>query len=223
MPELRERYAPDLMIANTENLTQGKGPVPSHLDELEALGFDVFTAGNHTFAHIAELRPYIDRPDSPQIRALNYFEHPSYPVPGSGYRIIEKNGSKALVVSLLGSTFMGDDVDNAFLAMDRLLASLEARGEKFDAVVVDYHRETTSEMALMGEYLRGRASLLYGTHTHVQTNDERILGGHTGFITDIGATCALDSAIGATYGSFMPSALTGVRFFSSKQEPDLGR
>jgi 2',3'-cyclic-nucleotide 2'-phosphodiesterase len=144
-------------------------------------------------------------------------------VPGAGYRIVEKSAGRALIVNLLGSTFMGEDVDNAFIRIDRLLADMDARSERFDAIVVDYHRETTSELALMGEYLRGRVSLLYGTHTHVQTNDERILGGHTGVITDIGATGALDSAIGATYASFMPSALTGVRFFGAKQEVDLGR
>ncbi len=171
---------------------------------------------------MTELRPYIDRSDSPQIRALNYFEHPNYPVPGRGYRIVQTGKGRALVISLLGATFMGDDVDNAFIAIDRLLSRLELEGEKFEAIVVDYHRETTSEIALMTEYLRGRVSLIYGTHTHVQTNDERIIGGYTGTITDIGATGSLDSAIGATYGSFMPSALTGVRFFGSKMEPDLG-
>ncbi len=81
LPALRERYAPDFCIANTENLTQGRGPTADHLILLEELGFDIFTGGNHLFSHIDKLQAYLDRPDSPQIRPYNYFSHPDYPVP----------------------------------------------------------------------------------------------------------------------------------------------
>lgn len=97
---------------------------------------------------------------------------------------------RLLVVNLMSSTFMRDSLDNPFLVIDRILSS----GISYDGIIVDFHRETTAELANMTNYLDGRVSVVYGTHTHVQTNDERIFPKGTGMITDVGMT-------GALYGS----------------------
>ena len=125
-------------------------------------------------------------------------------------------------MSLLSSIFTGELVDNPFLAVDTLLTDMDAAGEKFDAIVVDFHREATAEMACMGYFLDGRASLVYGTHTHVQTADERILSGGTGYQTDIGMTGTLDSSVGHNFSAHMPHYLSGVRAFCERAEPETG-
>ncbi|MFB0965697.1 MAG: YmdB family metallophosphoesterase, partial [Patescibacteria group bacterium] len=108
-------------------------------------------------------------------------------------------------------------VYNPFLKADEILASYA--GEKFDAVLVDFHRETTAEIYCMAEYLSGRATFVYGTHTHVQTNDEHILESGTGMIADVGMTGPLHSAIGQAFEGRLPGMVTGISMFSKKPEP----
>jgi len=207
--ELYTKYRPDVLIANTENLTSGRGAAIKHLDELESLGFDVFTGGNHIFKGPDDMTEYFDYPDCKQVRPLNFFDSHFYKVPGQGYKIIEKKGQKILIVNLISATFTGISVYNPYLAIDELLEKFKADGVVFDAIFVDFHREATSELYLMAHFLDGRVSFVTGTHTHIQTNDEHILPNGTGMICDAGMCGGLYGSIGETFESRLPSALTG--------------
>lgn len=169
------------------------------------------------FAHIKELSDELANPESIQIRPANYYEVPGYPIPGRGTRVIEKGGKRVLVINLMSSTFLKDEMYNPFLKADEILAS--HANEAFDAVLVDFHRETTSEIYCLAEYLSGRVTFVYGTHTHVQTNDEHVLESGTGMITDVGMTGPLHSAIGQAFEGRIPRMLTGMGLFSKKPEP----
>ena len=171
----------------------------------------MLTGGNHLFAQLKELAPYISRSDSIQIRPANYYEAPGFFVPGVGYKIFEKNGFRLLVMNLMSDVFMVEKMYNPFLRANEILESLQH--EQFDGAILDFHRETTAESYMMAMYLDGRISLMYGTHTHVQTNDEHILPKGTGMICDIGMTGALDSSIGQTYESRIGRFLNGHGIF----------
>ncbi len=108
---------------------------------------------------------------------------------------------------------------NPFLKIQEILDQYSK--ETFDGIIVDFHRETTSEIYCMSEYLSGKASLIYGTHTHVQTNDEHILSSGTAMITDVGMTGAFHSAIGQEFSTRLTTFLTGVNFLSGKPEQSL--
>lgn len=216
---LRAKYSPDFMIANSENITGGKGPIEKHVLTMKELGFDVLTGGNHTFSNLKDSGDIFSDPASIQIRPANYLEHPEYPVPGKGWKAVEKNGQRLLVVNVMSSVFMHDSLDNPFQSIERILAGFT---EKFDAVVVDFHRETTAELVNMAHFLDGRVSVVYGTHTHVQTNDERIFPNGTAMITDLGMTGPLWSSLGQTFESRLPQFLTGTRLFGQKVEQVVG-
>ena len=182
LPEIREQYNLDLVIANAENIAGGIGVTPGTAGELLDAGVDVLTSGNHVWAH-KDIIPYLDS-EMPILRPLNY--PPG--VPGRGYTV----SNKAMVVSLIGRTFI-NSFDCPFRAMDQLLAGPE---KKPPVVIVDFHAEATSEKVAMGRYLDGRVSAVLGTHTHVGTIDTRILPQGTAYVTDIGMTGPVDSIIG---------------------------
>jgi metallophosphoesterase (TIGR00282 family) len=222
LPEIRAQYAPDFIIGNSENMTSGKGPKLHHIHEFEHLGFDCLTGGNHLFKNIAEIQAYMNTLDSIQIRPENYYRAPGYSVPGHGYRFIQKTSGTLLVINLMSSVFLHDGMDNPFLRVDELIKTLTEDGKKWDALVVDFHRETSSELYCMAEYLSGRATFVYGTHTHVQTNDEHILASGTGMITDVGMVGPIHSAIGDQFPDRLKAFVTGTRLFSGKPQPDMG-
>ena len=182
LPGLREQYGLNLVIANAENTAGGLGLTSSTAKELFNAGVDVLTSGNHIWAQ-QEIIPYLDG-EMPILRPLNY--PPG--VPGRGYLV---NG-RAMVVNLIGRTFIGD-FDCPFRAMDKLLAELEP---KPPVIIVDFHAEATSEKVAMGRYLDGRVSAILGTHTHVGTIDAQLLPGGSAYVTDIGMTGPLNSVIG---------------------------
>ncbi len=182
VPELRQEYGIDLVIANGENAAGGFGLTIGTAQEFLDDGVDVITSGNHIWAQ-KEIIAYLDE-NVPILRPLNY--PPG--VPGRGYLL--KNG--VLVVNLMGRTFM-NNLDCPFRAMDALLAE---RSSKNKVIIVDFHAEATSEKVAMGHYLDGRVSAVLGTHTHVGTIDTRILSGGTAYVTDIGMTGPDDSIIG---------------------------
>lgn len=185
LPELKERFRPDTILANCENLAHGFGITRDTIDEMSAAGIDVFTSGNHVFdrkegATLLEDLPYVLRP-------MNYPPE----VPGRGYRMIPLPDQRNLtVVSLMGRAFM-TPLDCPFRSLDRLLES-----GNHDLVLVDFHAEATAEKAALAHAFDGRVTAVLGTHTHVQTADERILPGGTAFMTDVGMTGAIDSVIG---------------------------
>ncbi len=182
LPDLKQQYGVDLVIANAENTAGGLGLTPATADELLGAGVDVLTSGNHIWAQ-KEIVPYLDS-EMPILRPLNY--PPG--VPGRGYLV----SNQAVVVNLIGRTFMSN-YDCPFRAMDKLLAELPARPA---VIIVDFHAEATSEKMAMGRYLDGRVSAVLGTHTHVGTIDTRLLKQGTAYVTDIGMTGPLDSVIG---------------------------
>jgi len=182
LPEIREQYRPDLVIANAENIAGGIGVTPGTAGELLDAGVDVLTSGNHVWAH-KDILPYLDS-EMPILRPLNY--PPG--VPGRGYTV----SNRVMVVSLIGRTFM-NSFDCPFRAMDQLLDGPE---KKPPVIIVDFHAEATSEKVAMGRYLDGRVSAVLGTHTHVGTIDTRILPRGTAYVTDIGMVGPVDSIIG---------------------------
>lgn len=186
---------------------------------MKDFGFDVLTGGNHVFSNLKDSGDVFSDPASIQIRPANYLEYRDYPIPGKGWKVVEKNGQKLLVINLMSSLFLHDHLDNPFQSIERILSGFS---EKFDAIVVDFHRETTAELANMAYFLDGRVSVVYGTHTHVQTNDERIFPKGTGMITDLGMTGPLRSSIGHTFESRLPQFLTGTKLFGPKADQVVG-
>lgn len=216
LDELKAKYSPDFVIANGENMTAGKWPILKHIKELREIWIDLFTGGNHTLTNLKDIGDYLDGHDSRMIRPANYYETDEFKLPGKGYRTLEKDGKKILVINLLSGVFMADSVYNPFLKVDEILKEFE--WEKLDWIIVDFHRETTSESQWMGFYLDGRASLVFGTHTHTQTNDDRILKNGTGFISDVWFCGPLNSIIGADFESLKKRFVTWVMRWRIEQK-----
>ena len=187
LPRLVDHYFLDLVIANGENAAGGLGITPQVADQLLGYGIDVLTSGNHIWKH-KEIIPYLEATDR-LIRPANYPPE----TPGRSYTIVETaSGEKAAVLNLEGRVFMSP-LECPFRTVDRVLASLPSQVK---VIIVDMHAEATSEKQAMGWHLDGRVSAVVGTHTHVQTADERVLPGGTGYITDTGMTGPVDSVIG---------------------------
>jgi metallophosphoesterase (TIGR00282 family) len=200
LPELRAKYKPDLVIANAENAASGFGITERVYAELISdLKIDVLTSGNHIWDK-KEVMQIID--EMPKlVRPYNY---PSNRIPGKGVIIVNVNGTKIAVGNLLGCVFMGT-YDSPFYAVDRMLAEIPSEVKiKF----VDIHAEATSEKKALGWYLDGRVSAVIGTHTHVQTADNRILPKGTAYITEAGMTGGIDSVIGVDKEKILERFLT---------------
>jgi len=198
LPDLRQQHGLDLVMANAENTAGGLGLTPTTAKALLNAGVDVLTSGNHIWAQ-KEIIPYLEG-EMPILRPLNY---PPC-VPGRGYIV----NSQAIVVNLIGRTFMGD-FDCPFRAMDKLLAELKP---KPPVIIVDFHAEATSEKMAMGRYLDGRVSAVLGTHTHVGTIDTQLLPQGTAYVTDIGMTGPIDSVIGDDTESVLQRFLTAIPY-----------
>ena len=188
LPSLVDRHDVDLVIANGENASGGLGLSVSSAEELLGAGIHGLTSGNHIFRH-NEIYDYLDR-EPRLIRPANYPD----PCPGRGSMVLETaSGVPVGVINVQGRTFM-DALDCPFRAVDRELTRVREAGAEL--VLVDFHAEATSEKRSMAWYLDGRVSALVGTHTHVQTADEEILPGGTGYLTDAGMTGPHRSVIG---------------------------
>ena len=177
----------DFVVANCENAAGGRGVDPGAARELLAAGIDVLTSGNHVWAK-RELIPYIGESEV-LLRPANF---PSAN-PGSGHTVrSSRGGARVAVINLMGRVFMGSS-NCPFLAAEDALVAI---GSRASVVIVDIHGEATSEKMAMGWFLNGRVSAVIGTHTHVQTADERILPGGTAYLTDAGMCGPRDSVIG---------------------------
>lgn len=205
LPKLKTDYKPDLIVANAENLSHGKGFTDDHIQEMLKAGINLFTSGNHIWKQKSSL-PKIDDKSYPLLRPANY--PPG--VIGRGFQIIEGNLMKRiLVINLMGRIFSPvHQLDCPFRAADKILE--ETKNERIDAVIVDFHAEATSEKWALAHYLDSRVSLVYGTHTHVPTLDARIMEGGTAFISDIGMTGPLNSVIGVEKKLIIRHFLTGL-------------
>ena len=184
--DLREQHAIDLVVMNAENVAGGFSITPSLADELFAAGIDVMTSGNHIFDK-REVIPYIER-HGRLLRPANY--PPG--TPGQGLWVGEVRGVRVAVMNLIGRVFM-QPLDDPFRRVDELLDTLDPNVR---VRLVDMHAEATSEKYAMGWHLDGRVSAVVGTHTHVQTADERILAGGTAYLTDLGMTGSYAGVIG---------------------------
>jgi 2',3'-cyclic-nucleotide 2'-phosphodiesterase len=178
---------PDLIVANVENAAHGFGVTEGNLQELKECGVQVFSGGNHTFDRketfsFINREPFLLRPEN-------------YPAgtPGTGHCVITlESGIKVAVLNLLGRIFM-EPLSSPYLVADELLPKL---AEQADITFVDFHAEATAEKVAMGWYLDGRCSAVVGTHTHVQTADERILPNGTAYLTDAGCCGPANGVIG---------------------------
>ncbi len=192
LPMWNEEHNLDVIIGNVENLAHGRGITPNTIAELEALGFDAYTSGNHVFETGQHSQECFDKYHK-IIRPQNY----QADLPGLGYYRFAKNGQQYLVFNISGKLFMDPtdkfNISNPFFAVDQLL---QDQSQKDDIIIVDMHGEATGEKVAMGWHLDGRATVVYGTHTHVTTGDERILPKGTAYLTDVGLTGAYDSVLG---------------------------
>ena len=202
----------DMVIANGENAAGGKSITPDVVKELLEIGVDVITTGNHVWDN-REVLKVIDA-EPALLRPANY--PPG--VKGHGYCIIDRKGFSVCVINLQGRLFM-DPIDCPFRAFDHIHQEVS---ERADLIIVDFHAEATSEKKAMGWYCDGRASAVFGTHTHVQTADERILPGGTAYITDIGMTGSFNSIIGVEKECSLNRFLTFTRVKFEAAEGDDG-
>ncbi|MCR1898087.1 TIGR00282 family metallophosphoesterase [Irregularibacter muris] len=176
----------EFVIANGENASGGNGLTYKNSQELLSYGIDILTMGNHVWDK-REIFDYIDEEDR-LVRPSNY---PS-PCPGKGYTIIDKKGINIAIMNLSGRVFL-PPLDCPFGTFEKDYMQIK---EKADIIILDFHAEATAEKVAMGWFTDGRASLVFGTHTHVQTADEKILTQGTGYITDIGMTGPSNSVLG---------------------------
>ena len=187
LPALRERYDADLAIVNGENAADGAGITPKLADKLLAAGADVVTLGNHTYRR-SGIASYLAGSER-VIRPANSGSE----TPGHGLAVVEaRNGVQVAVVNLLGQLFLPTPV-SPWEIVDTLVEEARAAAP---VVVVDFHAEATSEKVALAAWLDGRVTAVIGTHTHIQTNDARILPGGTAAVTDAGMTGPHDSVIG---------------------------
>lgn len=187
LPGLISEFSPDMVIANGENAANGFGITAKIAREIFDLGIDVITSGNHIWDK-KDVLEFI-RHEPRLLRPANYPD----PAPGTGCGVFQtKNGCRAAVLNLSGRIFM-DPLECPFKTADNLLAVLK---KETDLIIVDFHAEATSEKIAAGWLLDGRVTAVLGTHTHVQTADEKILPGGTAYISDVGMTGAFNSVIG---------------------------
>jgi metallophosphoesterase (TIGR00282 family) len=202
LPSLREQWGGfGFVVINCENAASGKGMTDKVMEELFRRGVHGMTSGNHIWDKNI-FYPTL----SSETRVIRPANYPSG-CPGAGYTVLEREGKKLGLLNLQGRVFM-PPIDCPFAAADRVLAELGKEGNI--PVLADFHAEATSEKNALGLYLDGRVSALVGTHTHVQTADERILPGGTAYISDVGMTGGHGGIIGVKAETVLPRYLTGM-------------
>lgn len=200
LPRLLDEYAIDFTIANGENCSGGFGLNQKNFRELVDCGIDAFTMGNHMWDN-RDIYNFIDHEER-LVRPANF--PPS--LPGRGWQQYQVAGQKLIVANVVGRVFM-TAFDCPFRTMD---AILQENAVEDVAIFVDIHAEATSEKMALGWYLDGRVAAVVGTHTHIQTNDARILPHGTGYLTDAGMTGPRDSILGVEREIIIGRFLTGV-------------
>lgn len=207
LKDILERYKAGFCVVNGENAAGGKGINQVVAKEIFAAGADVITTGNHVWAK-KEVFNFIDS-EKRVLRPLNYHKNN----PGRGHIVIEKNGAKLAVVNLSGRIYM-EPSNCPFETMENILPEIK---KETKAVLVDFHGEATSEKAAFAWNFDGRISAAVGTHTHVQTADERILSFGTGFISDVGMTGPYEGIIGADREVIIKKFTTGLPAYFTQQ------
>lgn len=198
LPGLIDQYDPLFVVVNGENAASGFGITPEIAQSLYKQGVDAITLGNHAFNR-KDIYGFLDS-GAPIVRPSNL------PAgnPGKGWITLEKGGVRLAVINLSGRVFM-DSYDDPFRAIERIFPELHT-----NHVLIDFHAEATSEKAAFGFHVEGRATAVLGTHTHVQTADERVLPGGTAYITDVGMCGPWPSVIGMDKGIVLTKFITGL-------------
>ena len=203
LPALIERHEFDFVVVNGENASHGRGLTEKHHQGIMEAGADVVTLGDHAFDQ-RETLSFIER-EQTLVRPINFMPG----TPGRGASLVTgRNGHQVLVINALGRVFMNPMAD-PFAAVEKAIADCPM-GEVADAIIVDFHAEATSEIAAMGHFLDGKASLVVGTHTHIPTADQRILDGGTGLMSDAGMCGDFNSIIGIETEEPLNRFITGM-------------
>lgn len=200
LPQLKQIYKPQLTIANAENAAGGKGITEKIYKDLLQSGIDLMTMGNHTWDN-RDIYNFIDGQDK-LIRPANYPN--SDQAPGQGMTFVQVNQIEFALINLHGRALM-TDMESPFRVGQDLVNQAK---ERTDHILIDFHAETTSEKEAMGWYFDGQVSALVGTHTHVQTNDHRVLPKGTAYVTDVGMTGFYDGILGMERQAIMDKFLT---------------
>ena len=186
LKEIKEKEKIDFTIVNAENSAEGMGITEKNFKDITSLGVDTITMGNHTWGK-KDIFKFID--DTRIIRPANYPDG----VVGKGYNIYKCKDKTIAVINLIGRVDINILSENPFLKAKNIIEKIQ---NQVDIIIVDFHAEATAEKIALGHYLDGKATIVFGTHTHVQTADEKILSNGTGYITDIGMTGPKNSVIG---------------------------
>jgi len=200
LPELKKNLKIDLVIANGENLAHGKGVTLKTLNEAQSAGIDLFTSGNHIWQK-KEAQTVLEKSEI-ILRPANY--PPG--VPGQGFILKSILKQQVLIINLIGRVFMKQQVDCPFRKFDEIIKKFP----KIKNVIIDFHAEATSEKQALAWYVKDRAALLCGTHTHIPTADLRIMNDRLGYITDIGMVGARDSILGVEKDVILKKFLTAL-------------
>ena len=210
LPVIKRQYGIDFCIVNGENSAVGNGILPSSAEHLFSSGADVITTGNHVFRR-SEIYDYLEENDR-IIRPYNM--HSSNP--GKGTCVVDMGRCQVGVINLIGNAFSAQSYGNPFDCLDKAIDEIKDCKIK----IVDFHAEATGEKGALANYSDGRVSVLFGTHTHVQTNDARILPNGTGFITDLGMCGAENSVLGVKCENVIHALKTGMptRFTNAEGE-----
>lgn len=199
LPNLRTEHSIDVVIAQAENVSNGKGMNVVDYQMLRSFGIDGFTGGNHTVAD-REIFSLLSDANAPVTGPANMRD-----CPGPGYKYVGQGDKKVLIISLLGQIVGRDSekpVDNPLQTIDTILNAQQ--DVERSATIVNFHGDYSSEKVVIGHYLDGRVTAVIGDHWHVPTADARVLPGGTGHMTDVGMCGALDSSLGVTYESIIP-------------------
>jgi metallophosphoesterase (TIGR00282 family) len=202
LPILKQTESLDFIIVNGENAAGGKGITPKIAIDLLRAGAAVITTGDHVWDQ-QDIVPYF--PTEPRLlRPINYPDG----TPGNGSVVLECAKGRVAVMQAQGRTFMQPALENPFIALEN--EALKLREAGIGPIIVDFHAETTSEKIAMGRHLDGKVTAVLGTHTHVQTADETIFPGGTGFLTDAGMCGPEDSVLGRNIESVVWRFKTGM-------------
>jgi metallophosphoesterase (TIGR00282 family) len=190
LPKLKEEYKVDFIVVNGENSADGMGITKNILYSLYDLGVDVVTMGNHTWGK-KDIFAFIDEEDR-LVRPANY----AAGIPGKGSTIVncKNNNKKVGVINLIGRVNMGANYDSPFEVANVEIDKLKSMG--CDIIIIDFHGEATAEKIALSYYLKDKVNIFFGSHTHVQTADEKIYDSGMGYITDVGMTGPKNSIIG---------------------------
>ena len=191
LPKIRKEENIDYCIVNGENSANGKGIRLKEYNKILSIGADVITMGNHVYYRKEMINEYIKLPKLLIPENITNLK-------ANGHIIENIKGKRICTINLIGKACMGDKLEqnssNPFKKIDEILEQIKK--ESVDYIFLDFHAEATAEKIAMGYFLEGKVTCVFGTHTHVQTSDEKIIGNETAYITDVGMTGPSDSVIG---------------------------